>query len=103
MSSMSNTIITNKNTNMNINVQQADSMYKCHASKKDRNHACTLCCENKERFEITGTRLINEAEKVYQLCVTCTRQLRLLSTYKPADVKKRRQFWEDVWVALAAV
>jgi len=102
MSSMSNTITSEKANNVNLNLQQADSMYKCHNNKKERVNACTLCRENNERFEITGTRLINEAERVYQLCSTCTRQLRLLSTYKPSDVKKRRQFWDDVWVALAA-
>lgn len=66
----------------------------------EANHACTLCKENNERFEITGSRLIEAKERFYQLCSTCCRQLRLLSTYKPSDVKKRRQFWESVWEVL---
>jgi len=96
MSVTLNEVVNNTNDPISLTDVKTQETEQHQAS----DHTCTLCKETNERFEITGTRLIEAKEKIYKLCSTCCRQLRLLSTYKPSDVKKRRQFWESVWETL---
>jgi hypothetical protein len=62
---------------------------------------CTLCSNIADNFEITGVKALAEKKQIpYQLCLNCCKELHSLSFYSPLQVKKRREFWENVWAQL---
>ena len=63
---------------------------------------CTLCADKVNAAELSGVKIFSTDKQIpYQLCFDCCKKLNGLSPYSPIELKKRRDFWEDVWARLA--
>ena len=65
---------------------------------------CSHCQEETKVFTLTGLKVLESDRQVpYQVCSLCCKQLQRLSSYRPIEAKKRRDFWEVIWENLEKI